>query len=211
MKSLLPILFLSFVIMAIPSLATAQKAPMTGFYGALGGAYATQNFDLDPFTTTDLLPVGTTISANNAIGGNLKFGYSINSQFDVEFDALVLAGFNVEGTEPDQTVKELERIKGNVLSMNAKGYFTDRASNKNKFHPYGIVGAGYGLFNEKIKTEEPVRTETSIGLMLHAGVGAEYNLTSTLSLYSEVSYYLGLGNLDDRSFIPIKAGVMLNF
>ena len=47
--------------------------------------------------------------------------------------------------------------------------------------------------------------------MLHAGVGAEYTLTSTLSLYSEISYYLGLGNLDDRSFIPIKAGVMLNF
>mgnify|MGYP001187877000 CR=1 FL=1 len=198
MKSLLSILLFMGSLFLMSGLAHAEEVPLTGFYGGLG--------------TTFAAPTGNNADkwdVENGFGGNLKLGYNINSRFAVELDSLAVAGFKDRYDA---------RTFGLIASINGKGYFMERSTAR-LFQPYGLVGVGYGHFNTGNGRDDignAINNGVVVdGPMLRTGVGVDYIVTSTISVYAEVSYYKGVGDGDlaDSPFdlIPVAVGVQVKF
>lgn len=183
----------------------------TGLYGGAGLTFAFENFDLDGAES-----VGMVI--DNSLGGNLKLGYHYSSRFDLELDLLYvdgfdlslsdtvnLAGFNLDGFDFGS------HVSGYVGSLNLKGYLTERSSKVGAFQLYGLAGIGYADLTAAAKVLGFTSESSERDMMLRAGGGVDYLLTSRVNLFAEVSYYLGIGDLDEISFVPVTAGATLHF
>ncbi|MBQ27696.1 MAG: hypothetical protein CMH81_06105 [Nitrospiraceae bacterium] len=127
---------------------------------------------------------------NTGFAGNMKFGYHFKPRFALELNILLLNGINTSDAFD----------KGGVASMNGKVYLQNNPGTS-KIHPYALAGVGWG---ELIGVHRVIEQH---GLMVHIGGGMDFDVTDTISLYVEASYYRGAGTINELQLIPVTMGI----
>ncbi len=200
-----------FVLMSGMASAEDTSFKPTGLYGGAGLTFAFENFDLDGAESVGLV-------IDNSLGGNLKLGYHYSARFDLELDLLYMDGFDLSLSDTGDVggfnLDGLDfgsNVSGYVGSLNLKGYLTERSGKVRVLQLYGLAGVGYADLTAAAKVFGVTSESSERDMMLRAGGGVEYLLTSRVNLFAEVSYYLGIGDLDEIRFLPATVGAMLHF
>lgn len=140
------------------------------------------------------------LSFDESFGLNIKAGYRFTEHFEGVVDYILIDGFDGEV----YGVEALE-LSGYAITLNGKYYpFIGR------IQPYGLLGIG--LASMEIKdTLGFGLSESETDTVLRAGAGIDISVSNHLTLFTEISYYLTQGDIEDTDFIPLTAGVKFTF
>ena len=190
MKRLIHLLTCMISLIVVSSLAYAGDYSPPRLSLGLGGSIVYENFD----TGIDDL------TFDESSGLNAKVGYRISDNFALELDYLLIDGFKA-----DMYGVEALELDGHVFTINAKLYpFTGPVQ------PYGLLGMGIADLEIK-DTLGMGLSESESDTVLRAGAGVDILINRNLTFFTELSYYLTQGDIEDTDFLPLTAGIKITF
>lgn len=170
----------------VSSASFAGNCSKTGLTLSLGASYVAENFD----TGRDQ------ITFDESSGLNVKVGYRLLEHVALELDFLNLNGFDGEIYD----IEALE-LTGHTITLSGKFYPVT-----GKIQPFILFGLGFA----DLELEDTVGvnySESNSDPVIRLGAGFDLCITSTVSLYGEVSYYITQDDIEDTDFMPFTAGI----
>ncbi|HYC57475.1 MAG TPA: outer membrane beta-barrel protein [Candidatus Binatia bacterium] len=159
----------------------------TGVFVGVGGTFVMENFG-------DLSIGG---DFQNGWGFNFRLGRRMHKFFALELEVEKYSGFDGDNAEVD----------GWIIGLNGRGYFLP---NPGRFQPYALIGAGYAdyeLTNNDDLVPRADRQETHDGFAARFGVGIDLYATQTVLVTTDISYVLGVADVNEFDVIALGFGV----
>lgn len=144
--------------------------------------------------------VGDRPTAENVVGGNVRFGYRAHKHIAVEllgefYDKVDVELFGVEYAE----------IVAWALMANAKVYVTDRQA-----QPY--IGCAFGALTAEAEDKFGLGlTDEESEVVIRPSIGVDIYLIDRLAIDVEAAYMFPTGDIDDYQFWTLGAGLQLRF
>lgn len=147
----------------------------------LGGTAALQNFS------------GIGQKVDEASGGfNIHLGYRFNPRIAADMEVERYQQFNASNGE----------VNGWAIGINGKGYLAT-----GKFQPWLLGGLNY-LDMETTDSAAANNKKTDDGPALRFGFGLDWYATSKVVVVTDVSYMLGLSQVNGYDMVLISLGLM---
>ena len=183
------------VVLGVSSSLWAGQYVDPGLTLGFGGGMILDNFDYDEISFE------SNWDADPSMTGTVKLGYRFGDHFEIEAEYLHVDGF-------DMTYKGVQAAVMDGYALTACGKIYPSA--RYNVEPYILLGMGIADF-EISDTLGLNLSASESDQVLRWGAGIHYVTEDNITLFLEASYYRTLGDLDDTDFIPIIAGVKLNF
>jgi opacity protein-like surface antigen len=163
-----------------------------GIYVGIGGLYAMENFDRDAALNDPLTPLD--IDGKDTGGPQLRLGYRFHPRFSGELLFQYYADFNLStGTNSID-----DDFGGWTLTANVKAYGL-----LGRIQPYGVLGLGALVFDEKQGSDS--------AFAMRLGGGLDLYLTDSIVFDVEIAYVLPTGSIDDLPFATFGAGIQYRY
>ena len=183
-----------------PSLAAADD--LTENYARYAGFQVTgllESFD----------DFGGLLDYENSFGLGARLGLRIdgNSEsMDYAFELNInwYSSIDVDDAATGLKVAELDAFS---VMLRPKVYATNLGSDV--FEPYAFIGIGF--MNGELTIPSLSISADATELAFEIGVGSEWNVTDSMSLFAEVGYFQPTGDLDDFPFVTIAGGLNYKF
>ena len=192
-----------------------------------------ENFDREIVEDIDIIT-----NFDDGLGINIKLGYFLTEYFAFGVDLDVLRGFDLDVTEtiPSSYFQEyssnFEILQGIITARAEFNFITGvafaRLSYPGKFQPYIAGGIGYIRQNADIEYSATILNteiednledylfnetdyENESNLCGKAGAGFELKPLEKYSIWIEVSYTSGFGDMDDIRYTNVSIGGSIYF
>jgi opacity protein-like surface antigen len=191
LAALAAVLAMPFAASASPSMAApVADAPASSPYYVTTkvGMYSPQSDDMDEF------------GFNNGLATEIQVGRRFNDNFAAEF------GIGWLSSSTDEVLGQKLTLSSVPLTATAKGILP-----LGKAEVYGLGGLGAYFSKVEIETPDFDDSESDTSLGFHLGVGAQFALTSQLSLGLESRYLIAQVSEGDMDGFLLNGALAFRF
>lgn len=213
------VIVLAIGIFAADNARAKEDYARTGSYIGLGITNSIQDFP----DFGELAGLDSSITFDDSLGIDLKFGSRMSNHFAMELEFLYNFGFECDekisnntsdyyGGYSTNTAEFDATISIWTLFFNLKGYLA-----KGRIQPYGVVGVGFSFANLDMSgnnssgyslTESQSYSDNSVKF----GAGIDFYATDRFVLFLEGAMVIGgVDELDEVNFNPITLGFLCRF
>lgn len=171
----------------------ARPGPMLG----LGVIYAHENFE-GPSARNNA-GAKVSVDPSDTAGYNAHVGYRFNRWVAADLHVERYHKFDANDSVTDADVG---RINGWALGINGKVYALP-----GRIQPYGLMGLNYLKMETTVSTFAN-RNKTDDGAALRFGAGVDLYATSNFVLTTDISYMLGLSQVDGYDILTVGLGFL---